>query len=1032
MTQKTTIKIIIVIIMIIILIAFAIYILYRLFSKDTKQEGGITFQTINDLINNKTNIISAHYKIINYMLLFNHHRSRDEILKYIIKADRQKDNHTDKFIEYVLLQYIRPGFVDVFYASMKAYHIEILFELIKNKKLNINLKDIDLKNVDDDLLELLRYSLILKEFELKTKDIQSGEYLKDPLIRLEILKQMKNLCKHGVTDDDIINQIVKINRSITELVALIDNEDVDDYGLIAGMMFTILDDISKNPSIAKINLFHEVQNDYYDKLPDNIRDQVFNILIELDKALIPILDLDHTPNLLNNLLRLNVRMSRYEKLYRTQIVVRNKMYVLKNDAKWNNTLNEYLGEYKEFKDMRDILTLESAMRSLYDETDENSMVDVELLDIDLTRALISEDKAKIQQLCKLLYLSNMLHTPNQILDVICDYIFSQLNKDVNMITIEAEHSVNREIILVSLIGLIYNYYDYCPRMPEGHDITMYSNIHPDYTKMPEIICNRIKKDSDDITEITIPRIMFSNILRSNDIEELCKIDNLHNIFGNIVYPISDNDIEALSTLNTSDAKYMIVSDLHGKFVDLVRLLIILGYMKLEKYNDDVVIFNAAAYLFHKPRLIFLGDVFNYKLLEGESREFMTPQVAGMYELMDIFHDNITYIRGNHCRYHIFNWLRLYDNKRIYKNSFSIENSLKDYITTNIVSDDGKYHYLAKYLSNMISDIKNNYNISGLFALYSTDYINPMKEEIVDFIHSWILELKTKYIFNSNMPFHLGYDLYMLTTNNYYYNCLMREGDYWIYNAFYFEGATDIYCSHENLIEQYLRNIHELSTSINKVKRELDRTKKYYECILALTKTSIIKTEYVNCLQEIFNCMGIDDSFGHYSIMTSLENVAANILTIINKKFKNINMLNIHGHIGTFINYNHYINRVQTDILYKSIFMDYQIKINSDMNLTTTTENRESLVSTIPLDVKNQILHDKAFNENDIIEKYNYLPFSIDVTYIDSTTTTLYTEELYKIIGNIAYILISEGDIKLYHLNTIMVDNIELKHKEKEN
>ena len=183
-------------------------------------------------------------------------------------------------------------------------------------------------------------------------------------------------------------------------------------------------------------------------------------------------------------------------------------------------------------------------------------------------------------------------------------------------------------------------------------------------------------------------------------------------------------------------------------------------------------------------------------------------------------------------------------------------------------------------------------------------------------------------------------------------------------------------------------------------------KKIYDFIITIINICIIDANFLNCVQEAIHNISLpksiktnDKKVESYSKIIPI--IITNILNKMNE-IKSISILNIHGHIGTFLSGDFNSKRLNTKDLYNNIINDLELNINQEAYTTLVSRFCESFVSSIKLDDKNKILQCKLSNKN-FANKYSYLPFSIDSTYIDSKADKFYKNDLYKTIGNIAYI-----------------------------
>ena len=300
------------------------------------------------------------------------------------------------------------------------------------------------------------------------------------------------------------------------------------------------------------------------------------------------------------------------------------------------------------------------------------------------------------------------------------------NDKTNILVIDDNDNIN-ESILISLVGLEYNYYS----IKEG-SMCINCNL------IPKVHKRYLKIENKDMCCVAIPSLLYVNYLNCLELQNYYKINVDSNVFYNLIYPMSNNDINELNHLHEKiiDDNNIIMSDIHGKFIDLLRILIIhrfIGYCKCEIIDNNMYYLYVINPNISKLNdILFLGDIFNYKLMVSENTEKMTYDVAQIYRLINIFDgDNdikvykIKYVRGNHCRNHLMHVFDDYDD---------LKQECLNCINDNIIKNN---IYNLLYDFNKFNNDINNFNINGYFIIYSTDYIKPLKDKIYSFIIEFI-------------------------------------------------------------------------------------------------------------------------------------------------------------------------------------------------------------------------------------------------------------------------------------------------------
>ena len=533
---------------------------------------------------------------------------------------------------------------------------------------------------------------------------------------------------------------------------------------------------------------------------------------------------------------------------------------------------------------------------------------------------------------------------------------------------------------------------------------------------------------------------------------------MDNVFCNCVYKMSENEI---NNVNRRYSKFIgkyrfISSDLHGKFMDLIHLLIqtgIIEYKNIEEVGGTIYHkYNIVKYKEAK-KLIYLGDLHNYKLLNSESHEYLTYHIREMYRLIYLINktekDTIIYIRGNHDRCHlyyliVFCDLNAFSNAKVFTPTTQDDNdkykkdpemtddkyitgSFTYYMEECLTGDDQFKSMVEKfrmYIRNFNKQLKSSQKLFDLIGLLSSEYVKPLRRKIAELVHDFsnaMIDLiranpDGKYI---NLFEFMDFDALSEDTR-FYLDKLTVAPDYLKQEVKINNDKMLIYFSHENLLDQYLNNwrwinaMHiyfnqkdKISAEPNKSVFAIDDRHMRLDTVLGCLKFIMFDTEIINSVTDAVNHLQFlemktkDDKFYKTFYKSFIESYDACILNQIQKSFKNSwsKILNIHGHIGATFNLKIQMNRLSNINMYEQIFKELDIhpKAGTCLPIAAYKDN-ELIAAAMKLKDANKILN--SMNEL----SFKYVPFSMDVTYLGAHTDKYNYYDFSKTIGNVGIMI----------------------------
>jgi len=533
--------------------------------------------------------------------------------------------------------------------------------------------------------------------------------------------------------------------------------------------------------------------------------------------------------------------------------------------------------------------------------------------------------------------------------------------------------------------------------------------------------------NDNNSTITISKSLFVNPLQF----ELLFTDKTiepSSIFMYHSYLMNDDEIQFVCGINEEGKKNnekirkqliienlnyskILASDLHGRFVDLLTLFVRLGILKCINYNfgSDVI------FKINKidSELIYLGDVFNFKFIDGESLEYMTANIYSMCKLFNIVMQktNIKYILGNHDRRHIYNILN--NNIDSFKNW--IDDIYKEWNkeeNEKIEFDKTHNDFIAlfeKVAFNFYSD-PNLLTLIPLIRYLSAPQLQSIKRKIYDEYFKKFVVTKCK-----EKPLN---DFWLSITIMYWDNPIVQNflninGDIKIGNSNYYntfgeklinnnDNPVSILYSHENIVDSLLANlvfISNIGYNISAATKQLSDNIKVDNMFNRLLSASIL----------IFLTSFSDDIIKHFTdtilrikilpnstIKNFIKTLGIKMAHHIDKHSSD-KIINIYGHVGTLLSrgFNEaridsyeYLNRYLTK---NDMYEDGRIY----------AETHTSVMNNCKL-FKSCAYHNAICKFIKSENNYKYLPLTIDGSYIHDIVTHQTGKDILRMVGNVNY------------------------------
>lgn len=543
------------------------------------------------------------------------------------------------------------------------------------------------------------------------------------------------------------------------------------------------------------------------------------------------------------------------------------------------------------------------------------------------------------------------------------------------------------------------------------------NINETYENILSVF-NDFIKVNDNI--ITISKSLFVNPLQF----ELLFTDKTiepSSIFMYHSYPMNDYEIQFVCGSNEEgkannekirqqlfdknlNYSKILASDLHGRFVDLLTLFVRLGILECINYKPNS---NTVEFEINKinSELIYLGDVFNFKLIDGESLEYMTANVYNMCKLFDIImkKTNIKYVLGNHDRRHIYNIL----NNNI--------DSLKDWINVTYDKWTSKFNKecydfiisFEKIASNFYND-PNLLTLIPLIRYLSASQLQSIKRKIYDeFFGKFVV---SKYKENPLNDFWLSITI-MNWDNPMIQNFLNINGDVSNNNGISYynmlkeklinDKSISILYSHENIVDSLLANL----VFISNIGYNISGVTKFFNNTSANSIINVLLSASILIFLTSF-----DDDIINYFTDTILKIKISNNSTIknfikelgikmahyIDKNSKD-KIINIHGHVGTLLSRGFNEARIDSYEYLKR----YLTKNDMYEDGRIYAETHTSVMNNCKL-FKSNAYHNAICKFIKSKDNHNYLPLSIDGSYIHDINTNQTGKDILRMVGNINY------------------------------
>lgn len=307
--------------------------------------------------------------------------------------------------------------------------------------------------------------------------------------------------------------------------------------------------------------------------------------------------------------------------------------------------------------------------------------------------------------------------------------------------------------------------------------------------------------------------------------------------------------------------------------------------------------------------------------------------------------------------------------------FKKQSTLKIFID-DLINSDPKGFNMIKYQTSYSNDIRN----------YVDEQIKKMCSEIISGIRNDNND-KTK---NIDLLYWLYADYNYIAKNNYYRNIMTIARDYYKIKSKIFT----YYFSHENLLEQYItgnRMFSEVKTKLKNNKNIVNANLMWCS-ILKIICSSKIEDDMVFKINDVASAIKYDGRTDFLLLYIQ------QIFDLSQKIFKRDKYLNIHGHIGSL--YAHKLSNIRIDLeqIFNKMIRENAISINYTPYAHVIFSGETAVTESILIGDVN-----KMFN----YRGYNYLPLSMDASYITTNHNKINMSDINKIIGVLGILTIDD-------------------------
>lgn len=485
-----------------------------------------------------------------------------------------------------------------------------------------------------------------------------------------------------------------------------------------------------------------------------------------------------------------------------------------------------------------------------------------------------------------------------------------------------------------------------------------------------------------------------------------------------------NNILKIQKYSDNNDNTFITSDIHGKFIDYVCFLLKAGRLKYNGKKDDYYYFTIN---FNSPRIVFLGDIPNTKVLYAEHDEKLYIQQNLLYQLFTITYSTNKkdiYIRGNHCRNIPTKQVELID-------EIDIRNNIPDLIKNTNEIDCTDKMKLIDFAITIYSVLDNPVLYMDTVMKYCkhNKYNKELKNVALKIYKKFIENCYLNETIVKNIDFITYFSLNNILQNH---------------ASFIYASDTDCYVeyiddyhrlayTHENICDLCLTAYRILNTNLKRLpvyKHNFDcndfiafiNNCSYYDyvyCAIEILRLPLLADEIYNIITDELHMLNlearilIDKNINKKDIAKHIVNVG--LPEILNRS--TCKTISISGHVGTNFNKGSFGTRISTtDIMINCI--DEHPELFED--IYTPGLSQAMMYS----DATTNGISDSSFTNylnNSFKFSCNFIPISIDVSYAFSPNNNFGFLDVRKVIGVFAMV-----KLNIKKLTNILTNNELIK------
>ena len=304
----------------------------------------------------------------------------------------------------------------------------------------------------------------------------------------------------------------------------------------------------------------------------------------------------------------------------------------------------------------------------------------------------------------------------------------------------------------------------------------------------------------------------------------------------------------------------------------------------------------------------------------------------------------------------------------------------------------KQSNLKVFIDDLINSDPKGFNMIKYQTSYSDDIRKYADQQIKNICYEIINSIKENKNKNMDLLYWLYADYNYIANNNYYRTILTLAKDYYKIKP----SNITYYFSHENLLEQYITG----NRMFSEVKTKLKNNKNIVNANLMWC--SLLKIICVSRIEDntVFDLNDIASTIKYDGKTDFLLLYIQQIFKLSQNMFKNNKYLNIHGHIGSL--YAHKLSNIRLDL--EKVFNE--IIKNKDISIKYTPYNHvvfsgeTALTESILIDGVNKMFNYKG---------YNYLPLSMDASYVITNYDKINMADINRIIGVLGILTINNDE-----------------------